>query len=168
MISFIETILWKNVVITISKPTLCQHFNTRWSFGTNIWRMASFFVQLWTHPGAPSLASHPDSSKYCIVWFFCCCLVDKLCLTLCDSVDCSSPGFPVLHCLPEFAQTDVHWVSDAIQPSHPPSPPSPPALNLSQHQGLFQWVDSSHLVAKVSGLQLQHQSIQWIFRVDFL
>ena len=76
--------------------------------------------------------------------------------------------FPVLHHRPEFAQTHVNWVSDAIQPSHPLSSPSPPALNLSQHQGLFQWVGSSHQVAKVLELQLQYQSFQWIFRVDFL
>ena len=81
---------------------------------------------------------------------------------LCDPIDCSKPGFPVLHHLLEFAQTHVHWVSDAIQPSHPLSPPSPSALNLSQHQGLFQWVSSSHQVAKVLELQLQHQSFQWI------
>ena len=68
------------------------------------------------------------------------CLVAKSCLTLCNSMDFSTPGFPVLHYLPEFAQTHVHWVRDAIQPSHPLLPPSPPALNLSQHQGLFQWV----------------------------
>ena len=73
---------------------------------------------------------------------------------------------PVLHYLPEFAQTHVHWVSDAIQPSHPLSPPSSPALSISQHQSLFQWVGSSRQVAKV--LELQHQSFQWIFRVDFL
>ena len=73
---------------------------------------------------------------------------------------------PVLHHLLEFAQTHVHWVSDAIQPSHPLLPPLPPALNLSQHQDLFQWVGSSHQVAKV--LELQHQSLQWILRVDFL
>ena len=78
------------------------------------------------------------------------------------------PGFPVLHCLPEFAETHVHQLSDTIQPSHPLSPPSPPALNLSQHQRLFQWVSSSHRVAKVLELQLQHQSFQWIFSVDFL
>ena len=77
-------------------------------------------------------------------------------------MNCSTPGFPVLHCLLEFTQTHVHWVSDAIQPSHPLSPPSPPALNLSQHQGLFQRVSSSHPVTKV--LELQHQSFQWIFR----
>ena len=66
-------------------------------------------------------------------------------------MDCSMPGFPVHHHLMEFAQTHVHQVSDAIQPSHPLSSPSPPAFNLSQHQGLFQWVSSSHQVAKVFG-----------------
>ena len=74
---------------------------------------------------------------------------------------------PVLHYLPEFAQTHVHLGGDAIQPSHLLSPTTPPALNLFQQQGLFQWVSFSHQVAKVSELQLQHQSFQWIFRVDF-
>ena len=69
-------------------------------------------------------------------------------LTLCDPLDCNTPGLPVHHQLPEFIQTHVHGVGDAIQPSHPLSPPSPPAFNLSQHQGLFQWVSSSHQVAK--------------------
>ena len=69
---------------------------------------------------------------------------------------------------PELAQTHVHQVGDAIQPSHPLLSPSPPAFNLSQHQGLFQWVSSSHQVAKVLESQLQHQSFQWIFRTDFL
>ena len=87
---------------------------------------------------------------------------------LCDPMDCSTPGFPVHHQLPKLAQTHVHWVSDAIQPSHPLSSPSPPALNLSQLQGLFQWVSSSHQVAKVLEFQLQRQSFQWIFRTDFL
>ena len=68
----------------------------------------------------------------------------------------------------EFAQTHVHWVSDAIQPSHPLLSPSPPAFNFSQHQGLFKWVSSLHQVTKVLEFQLQHQSFQWIFRVDFL
>ena len=72
-------------------------------------------------------------------------------------MDCSTPGFPVHHQLPELAQTRVHWVDDAIQPSHPLSSPSPLAFNLSQHQGLFQWVSSSHQVAKVLELQLEHQ-----------
>ena len=75
--------------------------------------------------------------------------VTKLCLTLCKPMDCGTPGFPVLHYLLEFAQTHVHWVGDAIQSSHPLPPPSPPALNLSQHQGLCQWLASLHHVAKV-------------------
>ena len=82
--------------------------------------------------------------------------------------DYSMPGFPVHHQLPEFTQTHVHRVGDAIQPSHPLSSSSPPAFNLSQHQGLFQWVSSSHQVAKVLEFRLQHQSFQWIFRTDFL
>ena len=82
-------------------------------------------------------------------------------------MDCSTPGFPVYHQLLELAQTHVHWVSDAIQPSHPLSSPSPPAFNLSQHQGLFQWVSSLDQMAKVLELQLQHQSFQWIFRIDW-
>ena len=94
--------------------------------------------------------------------------VTQSCLTLCDPMDCSTPGLPVQHQLPEFTQTHVHWVSDAIQPSHPLSSPFSPAFNLSQHQGLFQWVRSSHQVAKVLEFQLQHQSFQWIFRTDFL
>ena len=88
------------------------------------------------------------------------------CLTLCDPMDCSTPGFPVHHQLPEFTQTHLHWVCDAIQPSHLLWSPSPPAFNLSQHQGLFKWVSSSHQVTKVLEFQLQHQSFQWIFRTD--
>jgi len=87
---------------------------------------------------------------------------------LCDPMDCSTPSFPVYHQLPELTQTHVHWVSDTIQASHPLLSTSPPAFNLSQHQGLFQWVSSSHQVAKVLEFQLQHQSFQWIFRTDFL
>ena len=94
--------------------------------------------------------------------------VAQSCPTLCDPMNRSTPGLPVHHQHLEFTQTHVHWVSDAIQPSHPLSSPSPPALNLSQHQVLFQWVSSSHQVAKVLEFQLQHQSFQWIFRTDFL
>ena len=94
--------------------------------------------------------------------------VAQSCLTLCNLMDCSKPGLPVHHQLPEFTQTHVHWVGDAIQPSHPISSPSPPVLNLSQHQGLFKWVHSSHQVAKVLESQLQHQSFQWTFTTDFL
>ena len=80
--------------------------------------------------------------------------VTHLCLTLCDPMNCSTPGLPVHHQLPEFTQTHVHRVGDAIQPSHPLSSPSPPAPNPSQHQSLFQWVNSSHEVAKVLEFQL--------------
>ena len=84
-----------------------------------------------------------------------------------------TPGLPVHHQLPEFTQTHVLWVSDAIQPSHPLSSLSPPAFNLSEHQGLFRWVSSSNQVAKVLEFQLQHQSFQWTpglisLRMDWL
>ena len=82
--------------------------------------------------------------------------VQLLSLTLCNRMNHSTPGLPVQ--LPEFTQTHAHWVSDAIQPSHPLSSPSPPAPNPSQHQGLFQWVNSLNEVAKVQEFQLQHQS----------
>ena len=94
--------------------------------------------------------------------------VAKLCLILCDPMDCSTPGLPV-HCqLSEFTQTHVHWVGDAIQPSHSLLSPCLPAFNLSQHQGLFKWVGSLHQVAKVLEFRLQHQSFQRTFRTDFL
>ena len=80
--------------------------------------------------------------------------VAQSCLTLCDPVNCHTPGLPVHHQLLEFIQTHVHWVGDAIQPFHPLSSPSPPSLNLSQHQGLFKWVSSLHQVAKVLYFQL--------------
>ena len=98
---------------------------------------------------------------------YCCCSVGQLCQSLCDPMDCSTSGFPVLHNVLEFAKIHVHWVIDAIQLSYPLLPSSPPALNLSQLQGLFQWIGSLHNVAKVLELQLQHQSFQWIFRIDF-
>ena len=82
--------------------------------------------------------------------------VAQSCPTLWDPMNCSMPGFPVHHQLPELTQTHAHRVSDAIQPSHPLLSPSP-AFSLSQHQGLFKWVSSSHQVAKVLVLQLQHQ-----------
>ena len=87
---------------------------------------------------------------------------------LCNPMDCSTPGFPDHHQLPELTQTHTHLVGDTIQSSHPLSSPSPPTFSLSQHQGLFAWVSSSHQVAKVLVFQLQHQSFQWIFRTDFL
>ena len=93
--------------------------------------------------------------------------VTQSCPTLCDPMNCSTPGLPVHHQLPELAETHVHQVGDAIQPSYPLSSPSLPAFNLSQLQGLFQWVSSLHQEAKVLEFQLQHQSIQWIFRTIF-
>ena len=94
--------------------------------------------------------------------------VCQSCPVLCNLMDCSMPGFPVHHHLLEIAQTHVHQISNAIQPSHTLSSPSSLAFNLSQHQGLFQWVSSSNQEAKVLEFQLQHQFFQWIFRTDFL
>ena len=92
--------------------------------------------------------------------------VTQLCPTLCDPMNRSMPGLPVHHQLPEFTQIHVHWVGDAIQPSHPLSSPSPPAPNPSQHQSLSQWVNSSHEVAKVLAFQLQHHFFQRYPRAD--
>ena len=98
--------------------------------------------------------------------------IAQSCPTLYNSMNCRMPGFPVHHQPPELAQTHVHRVGDAIQPSCPLTSPSPPAFKLSHHQGnesvLFKWVSSSHQVAKVLELQLQRQSFQWIFRTDLL
>ena len=94
--------------------------------------------------------------------------VVQSCPIVCDTMGCRTLGFPVHHQLLELDQTHVHQVSDAIQPFHSLPSPSPPTFNLSQHQGLFQWVSSSHRVAKILEFQLQHQSFQWIFRTNFL
>ena len=94
--------------------------------------------------------------------------VAKSCLTLCDPMNRSTPGLPVHHQLLEFTQTHIHRVGDAIQPSHPLLSPSPPAPNPSQHQSLFQWVNSLHEVAKVLEFQLQHHSLQRNPRIDLL
>ena len=106
-------------------------------------------------------------TKINVFWWWCC-SVAKQCPTFCDPMDCSMPGFPVLQYLPEFAQIHVHWVGDANQSAYLLLSPSPLALNLSQHQGLFQWSSSSHQAAKIQELQPQHQSFQWIFRTDFV
>ena len=130
-----------------------QLLNT-WRFRDTLWSTGLCII-LFTNPGR-TLSSVQFSS------------VAQLCPTLCDPMNHSMPGLPVHHQLSESIQTHVHWVSDAIQPSHPLSSPSPPALSLSQHQGLFQWVSASHQVAKVLEFQLQNQSFQWILRTDFL
>ena len=109
----------------------------------------------WITPGFPTFSSIWDNIVLsCSVQFS---SVSQSCPTLCDPMNRSTPGLPVHHHLPEFTQTHVHWVGDAIQPSHPLSSPSPPALNLSRHGGLFKWVSSSHQVAKIFEFQLQHQ-----------
>ena len=118
-----------------------------WPFGEHIW-------VAWAHS-----LSDPFSQFSSVA---------QSCPTLWDPMNHSMPGLPVHYQLPEFTQTHVHWVSDAIQPSHPLWSPSPPALNLSQHQGLFKWVSSLHQVAKVLEFQLQHQSFQWTPRTDLL
>ena len=102
-----------------------------------------------------------------------CCSVSHSCPTLCDPMDFSTPGFPVFYHFPKLAQTHVHWVSDAIQPPYPLLAPSPFVYNLSQHQGLFQWISSLHPVTKVLELQLQHHPSKEIpglipFRMDWL
>ena len=130
------------------------------------------------------LANFKDTIEYCQLKWPCCTLESQKCIhtvnhhiqfssitqawpTLCDPMDFSTSDLPVYHQLPEFTQTPIHRVGDTIQLSHPLLSPSS-AFNLSQHQGLFKWVSSSHQVAKVLELQLQHESFQWIFRVDFL
>ena len=113
-------------------------------------------VRLSVDPSPPTLEKHQFSS------------VAQSYPTLCDPRSCSTPGLPVHHQLPEPVQTHVHRVGDAIQPPHPLSSPSPPAFNLSQHQGLFQWVSPSHQVARLLEFHLQHQSFQWTPRTDLL
>ena len=88
--------------------------------------------------------------------------VAQSCPTLCDPMDCSTPGLPVHHQLLEFTQTHLHWVGDAIQPSLPLSSPSPPAFNLSQHRGLFKWVSSPHQVARVLEFHMHVSPLFWI------
>ena len=112
----------------------------------------------WTEEpgGLQSMGSQRDKTEATLVQFS---LVAQSCMTLCDPMDCRMSDLPVHHQPPELAQTHVHRVGDAIQSSHPLSPPSP-AFNLSQHQGLFKSVSSSHQVAKVLEFELQHQSFQ--------
>ena len=136
----------------------------------NIWYYKYQFhiIQWWHLQDGTNIVHSVIYCAWCSIRF-CCCPVTKLCLTLCNPMYYSMQGSPVCRrdCLLAFAQTHVHWVSDATQPSHPLFLPSPLALNFSQHQNIFQWVGSLLQVAKVLGLQVQ-QSFQWIFRVDFL
>ena len=151
-------------------PCNQNSLNVLWMLGNDL----CAWVQTWLRIcvgalGSPSLAGETcQLQKVFALWYVQFSSVTQSCLTLCDPMDCSLPGFPVHHQLPELAQTHVHRVGDAIQSSHPLLSPSPPVFNLSQHQGLFQWVNSLHQVVKVLELQLQHQSFRWTFRTDFL
>ena len=147
------------LIITVSSQISPTHGCTQ-PAGQNGWRHGGteircvfeiMFVKMPVKPSSVQLSS-----------------VTQSCLTLCDPMNHSTPGLPVHHQHPEFTQTHVHRVGDAIQPSHPLSSPSPPAPNPSKYQGLFQWVKSSHEVAKVLKFQLQHQSFQWTRRTDLL
>ena len=136
------------------------------SEGTKEWWNATFFKSLL------NLLQYCFCFLFSFLGFFCLSIqfsrsvVSLSRVWLCNPMNHSTPGLPVHHQLPEFTQTHVHQVGDAIQPSHPLSSPSPPAPNPSQHLGLFQWVSSSHQVAKVLEFQLQHQSFQWTPRTD--
>ena len=117
----------------------------------------------------PSITNIESDSKFHTYNLLCCCFpVTKSRPTLCNPVNYRMPGSSVLHYLQEFAQTHAHWLSDAIQPSHPLLLPTPLTLNIFRHWALFQWVGSYHQVAKLLELQLQQRSFQWILRVDFL
>ena len=119
--------------------------------GHSLWKWAESYIIFW-HSLCFFFFLHLSPFQLIIAvsnWRISCCSFAESCPTLCDPMDSSMPGFPVLHYLLEFAQAPVHWVSDVIQLSHPPSSPSPLALNLSQHQGLFQWIGFLHLVPKV-------------------
>ena len=115
---------------------------------------------LWKRLGECSVSIKVDSVQFSSV--------AQSCPTLCDPMNRSTPGLPVHHQFPEFTQTHFHQVSDAIQPSYPLLSPSPPAPNPSQHQSLFQWVNSSHEVAKVLEFQLWHHSFQRNPKADLL
>ena len=148
--------------------------NRRWGklqVHTHLMWMAQVLVPCWIQLNLLTLKQTNKQTKQSSdvwVWFSSVQFSRSVVTYSLDPMDCSEPGLPVHHQLLEFIQTHVHWVSDAIQPSHPLSSPSPPAFNLSQHQGLFQSVSSLHQAAKVLEFQLQHQSFQWIFRTDFL
>ena len=122
----------------------------------------------WSHWISPSWWSFEIVSSNIVSIIYQFSSVAQSYLTLCDPMNRSMPGLPIHHQFREFTQTHAHQVGDAIQPSHPLLYPSPPAPNSSQCQGLFQWVNSSHEVAKVLEFQLQHQSFQWTPRTDLL
>ena len=158
---------WSRLILCISRANpRTSHFSR--SLGCFYWRMvldqnlgARYALHYFNFLGV--LDRTRKYVNLCIYQFS---SVAQSCPTLCDPMNRNTPGLPVHHQLPEFTQTHVHRVRDAIQPSHPLSSPSPPAPNPSQHQSLFQWVNSSHEVAKILEFQLQHQSFQWTPRTD--
>ena len=130
----------------------CPTWHSQWSpMGKSRWFILALYSDSSGHPSSVQFSS-----------------VTQSCLILCDPMNRSMPGLPVYHQPPEFTQTHVHRVGDAIQPSHPLSSPSPPVPNPSQHQGFFQSVNSAHEVAKILEFQFQHQSFQWTPRTDLL
>ena len=140
---------------TFCAPTECILHGDSSFMSKSIKCIILFLINSWNELGGPFLKCQFSS-------------VTQSCPTLCDPMDYSMPGLPVYHQLLGFTQIHVHWVSDAIQSSHPLSSTSPPNFNLSQHQGLFKWVNSSHQGAKLLEFQLQHKFFQWILRTDFL
>ena len=137
-----------------------------------MWRKISWNTWLWNCaaqigtwiPGLLAETTHLILRFHHHFW------VMQLCRTLCDPMDCSTPGFPFLQHHLEYAQTNVHWVGDVTQPSHPLLPPSLPALNLSQHQVLFQWVISSYQMAKVlefSNFRGKNTQTFWSVRIYY-
>ena len=143
------------------KQTWNQKTNAQWNHtSVDGWFLPASESHIYEQMISPCLSSSQQEIQFSSV--------AQSCLTLRDPINHSTPGLPVYYQLPDSTQTHVHWVSDAIQPSHPLSSPSPPALNLSQHQGLFKWISSSHQVANVLEFQLQHQSFQWTPRTDLL
>ena len=163
-----QAVWWTTKICILPKPGVnpnripfipYNHDLDSWSPGT---------LSLLPGHGFPSGASSFSALQLHKSWGlgFCCCSVAHSCLTLCDPMDWSTAGFPVPHHLPKFAQVHVHCIAYAIQLFHSLAPSSPSALNLSQHQETFQWV-GRYQMTKILEFQLQHQWLQWIFRVDF-
>ena len=162
---------WGKASISVFVPA--PYYSDNYSFFfffPIVWSQGAWFLQL--HFFFLKIALAIQGVLYfhrnCIIFYYQFSSVAQSCPTLCDPMNHSTPGLPVHHQLPEFIQTHVHRLGDAIQTSHPLSSPSPPAPNPSQHQSLLQWVNSSHKVAKVLEFQLQHQSFQWIPRADLI
>ena len=163
----IQIVLWSKIcILWIKKSFLCQICSIHspihdFSVFNDLWHrnLNHVFIQIYlhftlilclSHMGRTSLTQNDLQKNFQFS------SVAQSCPTLCNPVNCRTPGLPVHHQLPEFTQTHVHWVGDAIQPSHLLSSPSLPTLNLSQDPGLFKWVTPSHQVAKVLEFQLQH------------